>query len=268
MFELTEPQIRFGIFIGLFVLLAVLEFMVPRRMPKPVKARRWFTNWAIIVIDSVVVRVLFASAAVGAALWASSNGYGLFNIVPVPEWLAIIICFVVLDFSIWLTHLASHKIPILWKIHRMHHSDVDIDVSTAIRFHPIEIALSMAWKIGVVIALGAPAVSVLIFEIVLNGAAMFNHSNFKIPLSVDRILRWIIVTPDMHRVHHSIIHNETDSNYGFNLAIWDRMFKTYIAQPQEGHDGMTIGLSEWQDEKPTQLWWTLKVPFVRQNENG
>ncbi len=268
MFELTEPQIRFGIFIGLFVLLAVLEFMVPRRMPKPVKARRWFTNWAIIVIDSVVVRVLFASAAVGAALWASSNGYGLFNVVPVPEWLSIVICFVVLDFSIWLTHLASHKIPILWKIHRMHHSDVDIDVSTAIRFHPIEIALSMAWKIGVVIALGAPAVSVLIFEIVLNGAAMFNHSNFKIPLSVDRILRWIIVTPDMHRVHHSIIHNETDSNYGFNLAIWDRMFKTYIAQPQEGHDGMTIGLSEWQDEKPTQLWWTLKVPFVRQNENG
>jgi len=261
--EFTEPQIRLGIFISLFIALAALEFFAPRRMPKPVKAKRWFTNWAIVVIDSFVLRLVFASAAVGAALWANTNGYGLFNIVSMPEWLAILISFVVLDFSIWAAHVASHKIPLLWKIHRMHHSDVDMDVTTAIRFHPIEILLSMLLKTIIVIVIGAPAESVLIFEIVLNGAAMFNHSNLKLPLAMDHILRIFIVTPDMHRVHHSIVHDETDSNYGFNLAVWDRLFGTYIAQPKEGHDEMTIGISEWQDERPTGLWWTLKVPFTK-----
>lgn len=261
--EFSEPQIRLGIFIGLFCLLAALEFMAPRRELRHVKSRRWLTNWVIVFIDSALLRLLFVGAAVGAAQWAQSSGYGLFNVIEGPLWLSVVIAFVVLDFAIWFSHWASHKVPLLWAVHRMHHSDVDIDVSTAIRFHPIEIILSMVWKIIIVVALGAPAIAVLIFEIVLNGAAMFNHSNLKIPSAVDRFLRWIIVTPDMHRVHHSIIHQETDSNYGFNLAIWDRIFNTYTDQPEKGHEGMTIGLGEWQDEKPTQLWWSLKVPFLK-----
>jgi len=265
MFELSEKEIRLSVFIGLFIILALLEWVAPKRQLKPLKTKRWFTNWSVIVIDSFVMSLIPLVAAILAAQWASEKGYGLFNIVTVPTWLTIVLCVIVLDFAIWLSHVASHKIPLLWKVHRMHHSDVDIDVTTAIRFHPIEIVLSMLWKMLVVILLGAPAISVLIFEIVLNGAAMFNHSNMKIPLGIDRVLRIFIVTPDMHRVHHSIIHNETDSNYGFNLAIWDRLFKTYIEQPKEGHDRMTIGLGEWQDEKPARLLWTLKVPFIKQD---
>ena len=260
--EISESQIRFGIFIGLFVLLALLELFAPRRELSGLKAKRWITNWSIILIDSLVMRLVPTIAAFGFAIWAQENGFGLFNIIELPLWLAVLISFIVLDFAIWFSHLASHKIPILWLVHRMHHTDVDIDVTTAIRFHPIEIFLSMLWKILIVVLLGAPAISVLIFEIVLNGAAMFNHSNIKLPLAFDRILRIFIVTPDMHRVHHSIIHNETDSNYGFNLAIWDRLFGTYIDQPKEGHLNMKIGLAEWQNEKPSQLIWSLKLPFI------
>lgn len=263
MMELSEPQIRLGVFLGLFALLALLEFLAPRRELQHVKAKRWFTNWIIVFIDSAVLRLLFIGAAVGAAEWASINNYGLFNAIETPLWLAVLLSFIILDFAIWFSHWASHKVPLLWAVHRMHHSDVDIDVSTAIRFHPIEIVLSMVWKIAIVVALGAPAIAVLIFEIVLNGAAMFNHSNLKIPVSVDRYLRWLIVTPDMHRVHHSAMHQETDSNYGFNLAIWDRLFNTYTDQPEKGHAGMTIGLDEWQDTRPTRLWWSLKVPFLK-----
>lgn len=262
--ELTEPQIRFGIFLGLFLILAIMEFFSPRRELEHVKAKRWFTNWVIVIIDSFVLRLIFTGAAVGVALWAETNGYGLFNIIEIPPIITVLVSFVVLDFAIWFAHLASHKVPLLWSVHRMHHADVDIDVSTALRFHPIEIVLSMIWKMVIVVLLGAPAVAVLIFEIVLNGAAMFNHSNIKLPLGVDRILRWFIVTPDMHRVHHSIVHQETDSNYGFNLAIWDRVFNTYIDQPEKGHDGMSIGLAEWQDERPTRLWWSLGIPFIKQ----
>ncbi len=262
--EFSEPQIRFGVFIGLFIILAIIEFLAPRRELEHVKAKRWFTNWAIVIIDSFVLRLIFTGAAVGVAFWAQTNGYGLFNVIDVPQIISVTICFIILDFAIWFSHLASHKVPVLWTIHRMHHSDVDIDVSTAIRFHPIEIVLSMVWKMLIIIILGAPAISVLIFEIILNGAAMFNHSNIKLPLALDRIIRIFIVTPDMHRVHHSVVHKETDSNYGFNLAIWDRLFGTYIAQPEAGHDGMKIGLNEWQDERPTNLFWALKVPFIKQ----
>jgi sterol desaturase/sphingolipid hydroxylase (fatty acid hydroxylase superfamily) len=264
MFELTEPQIRLGIFIGLFFVLAMTELFVPRRELEHVKAKRWLTNWIIVIIDSFVLRLIFTGAAVGIALWAETNDYGLFNVLNIPTAVAVVISFIVLDFAVWFSHWASHKVPLLWAIHRMHHSDVDIDVSTAIRFHPIEIVLSMVWKMLIVVILGAPAIAVLVFEIVLNGTAMFNHSNIKLPLGVDRILRLFLVTPDMHRVHHSIIHNETDSNYGFNLAIWDRLFGTYIDQPEAGHKAMKIGISEWQDKRPTQLFWSLKVPFIKQ----
>jgi sterol desaturase/sphingolipid hydroxylase (fatty acid hydroxylase superfamily) len=260
---MSEPQIRFSIFIGLFVLLAVLETVAPRRDPLPVKARRWFTNILIVVLDSLLVRLVFRTAAVGGALWAAQSGIGLFNMVEVPFWFAFIVSIAVLDLAVWAEHVASHKVPLFWRIHRMHHSDTDFDLTTAVRFHPIEIVLSMAWKYLVVLLIGAPALSVLVFEIILNGAAMFNHSNVRLPLWLDRWLRLVIVTPDMHRVHHSIDRRETDSNYGFNLSIWDRLFGTYIAQPDKGHDGMKIGLPQWQDERPTRLDWTLMVPFQR-----
>lgn len=259
-----EAITRLAIFFGLFGMLAILEWLVPRRELRPVKTKRWVTNWAIVVIDSLLVRLLFKTAAVGGALWAADRGFGLFNLIDAPYWLAFAVSFVVLDFAVWLSHVASHKIPIFWRIHRMHHSDVDIDVTTAIRFHPIEIILSMVWKYAIVLALGAPAAAVLVFEIVLNGGAMFNHSNMKLPLWLDRALRLFIVTPDMHRVHHSAEMRETDSNYGFNFSFWDRIFGTYIDQPEKGHQGMTIGISEWQDERPASLGWSLAVPFVEQ----
>ncbi|MEZ5871611.1 MAG: sterol desaturase family protein [Nitratireductor sp.] len=258
---MSEAQTRLAVFVGLFLILALLEVLAPRRDPKPVKMKRWFTNWALVLLDSLLVRLVFKTAAVGGALWAAENGYGLFNVMSAPAWLAIVVSFLVLDFAVWLEHLASHKIPLFWRIHRMHHSDTDFDVTTAVRFHPLEIVLSMAWKYAVVLAIGAPAAAVLIFEIVLNGGAMFNHSNLKLPLWLDRWLRLVIVTPDMHRVHHSTEVRETDSNYGFNLSIWDRIFATYVDQPKLGHEGMQIGLKEWQDHRPERLDWALMVPF-------
>lgn len=259
-----EPTIRLVVFVGLFGIFALSEWIRPRRPLTLSKPQRWITNAAIVVIDSVLVRLLFPAAAVGIALWAQSKGYGLFNITTMPVWIAGLVSIVALDFAVWLSHLLSHKIPLFWRFHRMHHSDRDIDVSTAIRFHPIEIIVSMAYKVAWVIALGAPAWSVILFEIILNGVAMFNHSNLKLPLPVDAFLRSFVVTPDMHRVHHSAIREETDSNYGFNLSIWDRLFGTYIAQPKLGHDAMTIGLAQWQDDdKPAKLSWALSVPFLK-----
>ena len=262
----NEGAIRLAVFLSLFALLALSECLKPRRKLAVSKANRWTTNIAIVLLDSVIVRLIFPAAAVGVALWAAANGYGLFNAIDAPLWLAIIAAFLALDFAVWLSHVASHKIPMFWRIHRMHHSDRDFDVTTAIRFHPIEIVLSMVWKVAWVIVLGAPAVAVIIFEIFLNGTAMFNHSNWKLPLDLDRILRLVVVTPDMHRVHHSSINRETDSNYGFNLPWWDRLFGTYIDQPELGHDGMEIGLKEWQDERPVKLGWSLSVPFQEQSE--
>ncbi|MEM7302521.1 MAG: sterol desaturase family protein [Pseudomonadota bacterium] len=257
----NEGTIRLAVFVGLFSIMALSEYFRPRRKLNASKQHRWFTNWSIVILDSLIVRLIFPAAAVGVALWCASNGIGLFNMLSVPFWIAALLSFLALDFAVWLSHLLSHKIPIFWRVHRMHHSDVDIDVSTAIRFHPIEIVLSMVYKVAWVVALGAPAVAVILFEIVLNGMAMFNHANFKLPLWADRLLRLVVVTPDMHRVHHSVERHETDSNYGFNLSIWDRMFKTYIPQPQDGHDGMSIGLPNWQNNNPTRLGWTLLVPF-------
>ena len=257
-----EGIIRGAVFLGLFLTLALTEWLRPRRSLRIDKKKRWFTNLMIVIIDSVAVRLLFPAAAVGFALWAEEMGYGLFNIVTVPVLVAGLVSVVVLDFAVWFSHLLSHKVPIFWRFHRMHHSDRDIDVTTAIRFHPIEIIVSMVYKIAWVVALGAPAWSVLLFEIILNGVAMFNHANLKLPLLLDRFLRMIIVTPDMHRVHHSTIPQETDSNYGFNFPFWDKMFGTYIEQPELGHDKMEIGLGEWQDERPQNLFWSLKVPFL------
>ena len=258
-----ESTIRLIAFAGLFGLFALTEILRPRRKLTVSKANRWFTNVAIVILDSLLVRLLFPSAAVGLALWGQSQGLGLFNVIEVPMWLAIVVSIIVLDFAVWLSHVLSHKIPLFWRFHRMHHSDRDFDVTTAIRFHPIEIIVSMGWKVAWVLLLGAPAVAVILFEILLNGTAMFNHSNTKLPLWLDKALRLIVVTPDMHRVHHSVKTRETNSNYGFNLPWWDRLFGTYIGQPADGHDNMEIGLAEWQDERPTRLGWSLSVPFLK-----
>ncbi|MEP1206498.1 MAG: sterol desaturase family protein [Rhizobiaceae bacterium] len=257
-----ESTIRLAAFAGLFVLFAISEILRPRRKLTVSKANRWFTNLAIVVLDSLLVRLLFPAAAVGLALWAQIQQVGLFNLIDAPLWLAILVSFIVLDFAVWLSHVLSHKIPLFWRFHRMHHSDRDFDVTTAIRFHPIEIIVSMGWKVAWVLVLGAPAIAVILFEIVLNGTAMFNHSNTKLPLALDRALRLIVVTPDMHRVHHSVHSNETDSNYGFNLPWWDRLFGTYVDQPAAGHEDMKIGLPQWQDDRPTRLGWSLSVPFL------
>jgi sterol desaturase/sphingolipid hydroxylase (fatty acid hydroxylase superfamily) len=266
-----EASIRLAVFLGGFLLLALWERATPRRVLVASRPRRWLTNWMVSVLNTAVIRLMALSAtalalpvlAVGAALDAEAQGWGLFNAVDWPSWVEVIVAFLVLDFAIWAQHLAMHKVPVLWRLHRVHHADRDIDVTTAIRFHPIEIALSMLIKIGLVYLLGAAALAVILFEIALNGVAMFNHANIRIPAHVERWLRLVVVTPDMHRVHHSAWRRETDSNYGFNLPWWDRLFATYIAQPKGGHDGMTIGLEDYQTEKPSSLVWSLLLPFHR-----
>ena len=263
---LPEPVIRFGVFALVFGSLVVLELAHPRlereEMSGALKSRRWVTNLSMVVISSVALRFVFPLAAVGTALWAQSEGIGLFNNWGVPALLAGVVTFVVLDFAVWLEHVASHRIPLLWRIHRMHHADTGFDVTTALRFHPLEIVLSMVWKALIIVALGAPVLAVLVFEIVLNGMAMFNHSNLRLPLGLDAWLRHFVVTPDMHRVHHSSIRRETDSNYGFNLSVWDRIFGVYVAQPKLGHEGMEIGLESWRDGREAAgLGWTLMLPF-------
>jgi sterol desaturase/sphingolipid hydroxylase (fatty acid hydroxylase superfamily) len=256
-----EPVVRLAVFAGVFLAMASWERFAPKRLLMTSRPARWTTNWLIAILDTLVVRLLFPLAAVGAALDASAQGWGLFAWLGTPYWLAFLITLVVFDFAIWFQHLVTHKVPLLWRLHQVHHADRDLDVTTAIRFHPIEIALSMVIKIGLVYALGAPAAAVVAFEVILNGCAMFNHANIRLPREVDRALRLVIVTPDMHRVHHSVIRQEHDANYGFNLSIWDRLFGTYVPEPAGGHHGMTIGLEPYQTDEPSRLWWALSLPF-------
>ncbi|WP_298844976.1 sterol desaturase family protein [uncultured Roseobacter sp.] len=261
----NEALIRLVVFLGLFTVLALLESLAPRRIRSQPRSRRWVTNWGVTIVNTLTLRALaFALPllAVGAALDAEAQGWGLFNALALPLWLEVVICVLILDFAIWLQHLITHKVPLLWRLHRVHHADVDMDVTTAIRFHPVEIALSMLLKIGLVYLLGPAAVAVVLFEIILNGTAMFNHSNLRLPLWLDTIVRRVLVTPDMHRVHHSVYRAEHDSNYGFSLSIWDQMFGTYIPQPAEGHDDMQVGL-EWQDDRPSRFGWSMTLPFAR-----
>ncbi|MGX9353060.1 sterol desaturase family protein [Shimia sp. W99] len=260
-----ETLIRLSIFGGLFALFATIEALAPRRNRTQPRGHRWLTNWTLSIIDTATLRLLaFALPllAVGAAMDAGQQGWGLFNLIALPGPIELILAILIFDFAIWIQHLVTHKIPLLWRLHRVHHADRDIDVTTAIRFHPVEIALSMLLKIGLVYLLGPSALAIILFEIILNGTAMFNHANIKLPLPLDRALRLVLVTPDMHRVHHSIHRHEHDSNYGFALSIWDRLFGTYVAQPAKGHEGMTIGL-QWQDKRPNKLGWSLALPFFR-----
>jgi sterol desaturase/sphingolipid hydroxylase (fatty acid hydroxylase superfamily) len=262
----SEAILRLGAFFGIFAVLALWEVAAPARARIFARRRRWLTNWTISAVNAGVTALMalaLGAAAVLAAFDAAERGVGLFNSLAWPEWLEGAIAFVVLDFAIWLQHLVSHRWYPLWRLHRVHHVDREFDVTTGIRFHPVEIALSMLWKIAVVYALGASVTAVVVFEVVLNGATMFNHSNIRLPAPVERWLRLAIVTPDMHRVHHSIDRQEHDANYGFNFSVWDRLFRTYVAQPRLGHEAMTIGLEGHQTEEPVRIGWSLAFPLRR-----
>jgi sterol desaturase/sphingolipid hydroxylase (fatty acid hydroxylase superfamily) len=256
-----ESVFRLGAFTGIFALMTVWELLAPRRHLEFGRGLRWPNNLGVVVVDTFVLRLVFPTAAVGLALFAEANGWGLFNAVAVPSWLAVISSVILLDLAIYLQHILFHAVPALWRLHRMHHADLAFDVSTGVRFHPIEILLSMLIKLTVVAALGIPALGVLLFEVLLNATSMFNHGNVRMPERLDRVLRWIVVTPDMHRVHHSAMPRETNGNFGFNLPWWDRLFGTYRAQPAAGHDAMTIGIEQFRDPGELRLDRMLLQPF-------
>jgi sterol desaturase/sphingolipid hydroxylase (fatty acid hydroxylase superfamily) len=258
----TEPQLRLAVFLSVLVAMALWELATPRRRQEIPRVIRWTNNLGLVVIDTIVLRLSFPILAVGLAAIAQDRGWGLFNIIEAPEWVAVLVSIIVLDLVIYLQHVMFHAVPALWRLHRMHHADLEFDVTTGLRFHPVEILLSMGIKLAVVVALGPPAVAVLIFEVLLNATAMFNHSNIRLPMLVDRFLRLIVVTPDMHRVHHSIIPEETNSNFGFNLPWWDRLLGTYKAQPKAGHEGMTIGIEQFRTGRDLWLDRMLVQPIT------
>jgi len=257
----NEPLIRLTAFAGVFAMMAAWEILAPRRDQKLGRRKRWPGNVGVVVLDTVLVRLVFPTTALGLALVAETRGWGLFHALDLSAWATVLLGVLALDLVIYLQHVLFHAVPALWRLHRMHHADLEIDVTTGARFHPIEILLSMGLKLGVVAALGVPAVAVLAFEVLLNATSMFNHSNVRMPLWVDRVLRWVVVTPDMHRVHHSITVNETNSNFGFNLPWWDRLFGTYRDQPAAGHEAMTVGIERFRDPAEQRLERMLTQPF-------
>ena len=262
-----EPIIRLSCFLGVLLAMMGWEWRWPRRTLSLSRARRWPANLAIILIDSGVLRWLFPVLAVGMAELAENRNWGLFHGLNAPFWLAFVATLLLLDLTIYAQHVAFHKIPLLWRLHRMHHTDLDFDVTTALRFHPLEIVLSMLLKLAMVVLLGTPPVAVMLFEVILNATALFNHGNVRLSRKLDRALRWVLVTPDLHRVHHSIHREETDSNFGFNLPWWDRLFGTYRDQPRDGHVGMTIGLEYFRDWRATRLDGLLLQPFLIPNRD-
>ena len=258
-----EVGIRLSFFFGVFTAVALWELAAPRRQLTVSRGIRWLNNIALVFLNSLLLRLLFPAAAVGMAAWASDHGWGIFNTFDSPFWLATAVSVVAMDCVIYLQHVMVHAVPALWRLHRVHHADLDFDVTTGSRFHPLEIILSMLIKFATIAVLGPPVVAVVIFEVLLNATAMFNHGNLRLPLPLDRVLRWFVVTPDMHRVHHSIEEDETNSNFGFNLPWWDRLFGTYRDQPRAGHEGMTIGISTFRDIRLCSwLPGMLRIPFI------
>lgn len=258
----NEPYIRSGFFFGILAIMAIWEYLAPRRILTVSKALRWANNLGLVFLNSLILRLVFPMAAVGVASLAQQNGWGLFNYIEFPFWLAAIISIIAMDFIIYLQHVMVHAIPVLWRLHRVHHADLDFDVTTGARFHPFEIIFSMLIKFAAIVILGAPAIAVILFEIILNMTAMFNHSNVALPKTLDQLLRLFLVTPDMHRIHHSIEEDETNSNFGFSLPWWDRLFGTYRDQPKKGHAAMVIGIHTFRDIK--QVSWLpniLMLPF-------
>jgi len=262
----NEWLIRLVAFAGVIGAMASWEHWAPRRQLAVRRSSRWPGNFGVLAIDIILVRIIFPTAAVGAALVCEVQGWGLFNAVAIPFAVAVLVSVILLDLAIYLQHALFHAVPALWRLHRMHHADLDIDVTTGVRFHPVEILLSLLIKFAVIALLGAPALAVLIFEVLLNATSMFNHSNVRMPAPVDRIVRLLVVTPDMHRVHHSIVRTETNSNFGFNFPWWDRLFGTYRAQPAAGHDGMTIGVEVFRDPAELRLDRMLLQPLREGND--
>jgi sterol desaturase/sphingolipid hydroxylase (fatty acid hydroxylase superfamily) len=259
----NEVFLRLGFFLGIFFCMAIWERLVPRRFLAQSKSIRWANNLGLTLFNALLVRLIFPAAAVGTALYGAEKGWGLFRVIDLSEWAGGLVSIIVLDLAIYTQHVLFHKVPSFWRFHRMHHTDLDFDVTTGARFHPLEILLSMGIKMGVVAAIGAPAWSVIVFEVLLNGTSMFNHSNISMNIRADGMLRLLVVTPDMHRVHHSVIVRETDSNFGFNFPWWDRLFSTYRDQPAAGHHRMTIGLANYRNPKWLKFQWMLVVPLSR-----
>ncbi|WP_237228418.1 sterol desaturase family protein [Rubinisphaera sp. JC750] len=263
----SEAGIRLSCFFGVFVVMAVWELLAPRRPLHFGKPWRWGSNLGLVVLNSVLLRLVAPLGAVGVAVFAESQQWGLFHYVDAPGWLAVLVSVILLDFAIYLQHVLFHVVPWFWRLHKVHHVDLDFDVTTGLRFHTVEILLSFGIKAVAVLLLGAPALAVLIFEVLLNAASMFNHSNIRMPLVVDRALRWIVVTPDMHRVHHSVDPRETHSNFGFNAPWWDRLLGTYRDQPAAGHTQMDLGVGDVRDEQTaTRLHRMLTLPFRRETK--
>jgi len=263
----NEAVIRLGFFSAIFALMAGWEVLAPRRMGQVKRRLRWPSNIGIVVFNTLLLRFIMPTTAVALALANETAGWGLLQQFDLPLWLASVLAIICLDLAIYLQHIMFHAVPMLWRLHRMHHADLAFDVTTGARFHPVEIILSMLIKLMVIAALGPPAVAVLIFEVLLNTLAMFNHANARLPLGLDKVLRRAIVTPDMHRVHHSVIPHETNSNFGFNLSLWDRAFGTYCAQPQKGHQEMDIGISTFRTERDLMLDRMLLQPFKSSADN-
>jgi sterol desaturase/sphingolipid hydroxylase (fatty acid hydroxylase superfamily) len=257
-----EAVIRLGLFLGVFALMAVWEVMAPRRPLTLSRAVRWANNLGLVALNTLLVRLLFPAAAVGMAAFVTEQGWGVLNYVQIPAWVAVPIVLIAMDFVIWLQHVIVHAVPAFWRVHRVHHADLDYDLTTGARFHPVEIILSMFVKFAAIMVIGPPLVAVILFEVILTGMAMFNHGNVRLPAKLDRALRWLIVTPDMHRIHHSVEDDETNSNFGFNLSWWDRLLGTYRDQPRHGHAGMTIGIRVYR--QPREVSWLpglLALPF-------
>ena len=257
-----EIAIRLSFFAGIFIIIALWEWAKPRRVLTTSKTKRWVSNLGIVLLNSLITRIAVPVMPVILALMAEKNSWGLLNVMDMPYVVKVIMGIIVLDFVIYTQHVMFHALPLLWRLHMMHHADLDYDLTTGLRFHPIEILISAGIKLSAVAVFGPPVIAVIIFEILLNAMATFNHSNTHIPEAIDRVLRLFVVTPDMHRVHHSVIIRETNSNFGFNLPWWDRLFNTYRPQPAAGHEGMTIGLSQFRDEKRLSLPWMLALPFI------
>ncbi len=263
----AELFIRITIFISVLALFAILEAIFPRRTRTRARGKRWPANLGISIINQIAARLIMPITAVAAAAYSIENGIGALNLISMPTWLEVLIGVLLLDLVIYVQHRVFHRVPVFWRLHRMHHTDTDFDVTTAIRFHPVEIVLSACIKIGAIFVIGPSVLAVLVFEILLNGISLFNHSNLDLSVKLDRFIRFFVVTPDMHRVHHSVRREETNSNYGFNFPWWDRFFGTYCAQPTDGHDEMTIGLEYFRDERELRLDRLLIQPFKTHNES-
>ena len=263
----NETIIRLSFFFGIFILVGVWELIVPRRQLNFSKPVRWYSNIGIVFFNSLVLKLIFPIMATGLAFFAMGKGWGLFNNIELPFFIRVVTSMLLLDGAIYIQHAMFHSLPLLWRFHRMHHTDMDLDVSSGARFHPVEIIISMGIKLSVIVVPGPPVTAVILFEVLLNFTAMFNHGDIYISPKIDRILRCFVVTPDMHRVHHSVSAKETNSNFGFNFPWWDTMFGTYKAQPEKGHSSMTIGISKFRNPENLHLHRMLIQPFINEKKS-